>query len=209
MYKTAAIGAGVAGGVVALALVVGLGFTGVAGADGGSNRATVRDAWGKQLGTVSFVDKHDVTEVRVRMQVDPAKVATDAFHGMHIHANGDTANGVGCEANPAAEPSTWFVSADGHWKADGQDHAGHHGDLASVYVTATGHVDSRYTTSRIDRSQLRGKVVIFHALADNFGNVPVGSAANQYTANSPDALTATKNTGNAGPRLGCGVIGAK
>lgn len=48
--------------------------------------------------------------------------------------------------------------------------------------------------------------MIVHAGADNFGNVPVGGALNQYTANDVAATTATKNTGNAGDRLACGVI---
>ena len=49
-------------------------------------------------------------------------------------------------------------------------------------------------------------VVILHANPDNFGNVPTGSADNQYTANSEAATTATANTGNAGNRVACGVI---
>ena len=43
------------------------------------------------------------------------------FHGFHIHANDDPANGKGCIADPAQAPSTWFVSADGHLKAAGQN----------------------------------------------------------------------------------------
>ena len=53
---------------------------------------------------------------------------------------------------------------------------------------------------------LRNRVVILHANPDNFGNVPTGPAANQYTANSQAATTATANTGNAGNRVACGVI---
>lgn len=200
---------GLLAGIAGVAGIVALGVAGVAGADGESTRATIRDALGNRLGTVAFVDKHDITEVRLRLEFDPATITTDAYHGIHIHANGDPANGEGCVADPAKEATAWFVSADGHWKADGQDHSGHHGDLTSIYVTASGLVDARFTTSRIDRTQLDGKAVIVHALADNFGNVPVGTAANQYTANGPDAIAATKNTGNAGARLACGVIGQK
>ena len=149
------------------------------------------------------------TEVRVQLAFEPAKIATDAFHGLHLHVNGDPSNGEGCVADPTKEPTTWFVSADGHWKADGQDHSSHTGDLLSVFVTRDGRADARFTTTRIDRAALVGKAVILHASPDNFGNVPVGSAPNQYAANSADATTLTKNTGNAGARLACGVVGDK
>jgi Cu/Zn superoxide dismutase len=45
-----------------------------------------------------------------------------------------------------------------------------------------------------------------HQGPDNYGNVPVGTAPNQYTANSAEATTLTQNTGNAGARIGCAVI---
>jgi Cu/Zn superoxide dismutase len=41
------------------------------------------------------------------------------------------------------------------------------------------------------------------------GNVPLGTAANQYTPNSADATTATAKTGNAGDRIACGVISSR
>ena len=207
MKKGVLLAAGSVCGVAALGLLsVGLG--GISAADAGT-RATLRDPAGAKVGTVLFAAKRGVTEVRVELKVDTAKVATNAFHGMHIHANGDQTNGDGCVADPAKEAATWFVSADGHWKADGQDHSGHHGDLMSVFVNADGTASARYTISRVDRAALAGKALILHASADNFGNVPVGSAANQYTANSADATTATKNTGNAGARLACGVVGER
>jgi superoxide dismutase, Cu-Zn family len=188
-----------------------VGVGGLAGADGGGgdNTATFRDASGTPLGTVAFSARHDKTEIRIRLRLDPTKVTTNAHHGMHIHANADPSNGVGCIADPAKEPTTWFVSADGHWKAEGQDHGSHHGDLTSVYVASDGSVDVRSTTGPIDRAQLKGKAIVVHALADNFGNVPVGTAPNQYAPNAPDASALTKNTGNAGTRIACGVIGER
>ena len=207
MKKGVLLAGGSVLGVAALGLLsVGLG--GVSAASSGT-RVTLRDPAGSKVGTVSFANNHSATEVRVELKVDPAKVATNVFHGMHIHANGDHANGDGCVADATKEVATWFVSADGHWKADGQDHSGHDGDLMSVFVNADGTASARYIISRVDRSALAGKVLILHALADNFGNVPVGSAANQYTANGAEATTATKNTGNAGARLACGVVGER
>ena len=107
----------------------------------------------------------------------------------------------------AAKPSnTWFVSAGGHLKADGQTHGGHTGDLQSLLVNADGSADSTFTTDRFLPGDLNGRAVVLHAGADNFGNVPVGAAADQYSANSPAAVTKTQNTGNAGDRVACGVV---
>ena len=55
-------------------------------------------------------------------------------------------------------------------------------------------------------ADLAGKAVIVHAGADNFGNIPLGAALDQYTANDPAAVAKTQNTGNAGDRIACGVI---
>lgn len=201
------LGVGTVFGALAIG-VASFGLPGLSGADDGTS-ATLRDPAGLNVGTVRFSRNHDRSEVRVKLQFDPTKVTTSAFHGMHIHANGDAANGSGCIADATKEPTTWFVSADGHWKTDGQDHASHLGDLLSIYVTEDGSAEARFTISGLDRSALAGKAVIVHAERDNFGNVPVGSAANQYTPNSAEATTATKNTGNAGPRIACGVIGER
>jgi Cu-Zn family superoxide dismutase len=179
---------------------------GVAGANGRSMKVTLRDANGTIRGTVSFEDRHDGTEVRVRISDLPAAVARDAFHGFHVHANNDAANGEGCVADPAAQSNTWFVSADGHWKADAQIHSGHNGDMPSVLVTRDGTAEMRFVTERIDLGALKGRAVIFHAGADNFGNIPLGASPTQYTANDPAAVTATQNTGNAGDRVLCGLV---
>ena len=79
--------------------------------------------------------------MRVSLQLDPANAGT--YHGFHVHANNDPANGDGCIADPAGPNTGWFVSADGHWKVEGQNHSAHLGDMASLYVTADGTVDAR------------------------------------------------------------------
>ena len=180
---------------------------GGAGASGWEAEAVLRDAWGTRLGTVSFEGDEGHTSVRLKLAQVPGITALDAFHGFHIHANADAANGSGCIADPGAASSTWFVSADGHWKEDpGSNHAAHSGDMPSALVLAGGTADLRFRTGRFDPADLEGRAVILHAGPDNFGNVPVGAGANQYTATSAGALSATANTGNAGDRLACGVI---
>jgi superoxide dismutase, Cu-Zn family len=180
---------------------------GTASANDWRSKTTLRSADGNQLGTVWFKSHGGHTEVRVTLKRLPSGATLDAFHGFHIHANNDPANGDGCLADPLLASTTWFVSADGHWKAGTETHGAHLGDMPSVYANADGSVETRFTIDRIDRSQLAGKVVVLHAAADNFGNVPVGPAADQYAANSAGATTKTQNTGNAGDRIACGVIG--
>ena len=168
-------------------------------------KAALTTADGSPAGTVSFTAEAGGTEVDV--QVTPAKAVTaDRFHGIHIHANGDPANGEGCKADPAAAPATWFTAVDGHLKAGTATHADHSGDMPSVLVRKDGTASLRFTTDRFTPAEVVGKAVVLHANPDNFGNVPAGPQPEQYQPNSPAAATRTADTGNAGDRMACGVI---
>jgi Cu-Zn family superoxide dismutase len=165
----------------------------------------MRDASGQAIGTVKFVDADGFTEVRVEVRTGSA-AAGDAFHGFHIHANADA---TGCVADAAQPSNTWFTSVGGHWKSGTQTHGQHLGDMPSVFVNTDGGAVTRFTISRIPLGELDGKAVVIHAGADNFGNVPIGPSADQYAANTADAVTKTQNTGNAGDRIACGVIAGR
>jgi Cu-Zn family superoxide dismutase len=128
------------------------------------------------------------------------------FHGFHIHANDNPANGDGCIADPAQPANTHFVSADGHWNPTGATHGGHAGDMPSPLVLDNGTAFLGFTNQIDSLSDVVGRAVILHDGADNFGNIPLGAALNQYTANAQDAITLTGNTGNAGNRIACGLI---
>jgi Cu-Zn family superoxide dismutase len=172
-------------------------------------RAQLALADGTRIGSVRFWDdqRAGATVVQVRLAVPPGATTSGAFHGFHVHANDDPANGSGCIADPNQAPSTWFVSVDGHLKHDpAEKHGGHAGDLPTLYLDAGGHAEASFTVDRITPRELRGRAVILHAGADNFGNVPVGTAPDQYSANSDAAMTKTANTGNAGDRIACGVV---
>ena len=186
-------------------LVAGIVTANNVGAQTRSAKARLATAAGVRLGTVEFRTDQGSTEVRVRLAGAPG---IDAFHGFHIHANDvvTATNGEGCIADPLAAPSTWFVSADGHYNPTGQTHSHHVGDMPVVYVNADGSVETRFRIDKINPSDLAGKVVILHAGADNFANIPLGTGATQYTANSADATAGTAKTGNAGDRIACGVI---
>jgi superoxide dismutase, Cu-Zn family len=168
-------------------------------------RAQLRDPSGQIVGTVDFRIGHHAMKVDAKLRPN-RYLAPGQFHGFHVHANNDPANGQGCRATPGDPASTWFVSADGHLSATGQSHGAHHGDLPSPLVLADGTARLRFTTDRIDPGMLRGRVVILHANPDNYGNVPVGSGANQYSPNSSTAPDVTARTGNAGDRVACGLL---
>ena len=167
--------------------------------------APLRTADGTRIGTVYFATDGARTAITVRIP-RATNVAPNAFHAMHIHANDVTTNGDGCIAD-ATQPSTsWFVSADGHWKRDAAElHGNHAGDLPSVYVNANGTTQTRYVIDKLTPSEVVGRAVILHAGRDNFGNVPVGAADDQYTPGLT-AAAKTQGTGNAGDRFACGLV---
>jgi Cu-Zn family superoxide dismutase len=153
--------------------------------------AVIRNADGNPVGVVTFSDAAGTVLVRAVVHD-----LTPGFHGFHVHA-------VGSCLAPA------FTSAGGHYNPTSITHANHAGDMPSLLVNADGTGELRFKTDRFTVPDLvagGGRAVIIHGSADNFNNIPLGSASNQYTANSPDATTLTANTGNAGSRVGCGVI---
>lgn len=192
-----------------LAVPLGLGAVVLTGAPtqahGFVAQTTLRAADGTPVGHARFAVGRYRTHVAVRLDTE-GRAALNAFHGLHVHANNDPANGTGCVADPAAAPATWFVSADGHLSAPGQTHSSHLGDLPSVLVNQDGKAELRFTTGRLTRGQLAGRALVLHAGPDNFGNVPTGTAPDQYRPNSPAATTATANTGNSGARIACGTL---
>ena len=194
------------GAATATAALAGIFVWGVqASADTAEFSAKLRDPEGRIVGTVKFRVGREAMHVDAKLRPNP-HVEANAFHGFHIHANDNPANGRGCVADPSNRSSTWFVSADGHLSANGQTHGEHSGDLPSPLVMADGTARLTFSTDRIEPEDLRGKAVILHKLPDNFGNVPVGTEPNDYTANSPAATERTAATGNASDRVACGLL---
>jgi Cu-Zn family superoxide dismutase len=167
-------------------------------------RARLQDPSGQAVGTVHFRITRHATFVEARLRPN-ALVKTNAFHGFHVHANSDPANGEGCVADPDAPPATWFVSADGHLSAEMQDHGAHQGDLPSPLVLSDGTARLSFTTDRIEPWMLRGRAVVLHDDPDNFGNVPTGAGPTEYLPGK-EAEALTDRTGNAGNRVACGVV---
>jgi len=168
-------------------------------------KTTLATADGVQAGTVTFTAVARGTEVDVQVTSTNA-IGAGRFHGIHVHANDDPANGEGCKADPAMAPSTWFTAVDGHFKEGSATHNEHKGDLPSILVGKDGTASLRFTTDRFTPSDVVGKAVVVHAGADNFANVPTGDLPDQYKPNADAATAKTAATGNAGDRMACGVI---
>ena len=168
-------------------------------------KAALHTADGTRVGTVTFAV--DGTRTAITVRVPRASTITpNAFHAMHLHANDVPTNGDGCIADASQPSATWFVSADTHWKRDAAEvHGRHAGDLPSVYVNSDGTTSNRYVVDKLTPAEVVGRAVILHAGPDNFGNVPVGVADDQYTP-GVTALAKTQGTGNAGDRFACGLV---
>jgi Cu-Zn family superoxide dismutase len=197
---------------LATAAVVGMFATSQAGA-ASSVHATLRDAAGKTVGTVTFKKDGGSTLVIADFKKN-ANVTTGTFHGFHIHANNLPADdlvgfGSGCKAS-GTDPAKWFLSADGHYSTSpAQTHGAHAGDMPSVLVEKNGAAHLSFTTDRIKVKDLKGKAVMLHAGPDNFGNIPLDETGKdhlKYMSNGPEALLKTAKTGNSGDRVACGVV---
>lgn len=131
-------------------------------------------------GTVTFVQKADGSvDVTAHLTGVPAGV-----HGFHIHDKGDcgdNGNAAGGHFNPAG-------TAHGAPAAD----AHHAGDFGNITADAQGMAHASFNTRSITvtagPNSVVGHAVILHA--------------------NPDDLV-TQPTGNAGPRIACGVVEMK
>jgi superoxide dismutase, Cu-Zn family len=128
-------------------------------------------------GTVRFTQ----LEHGVEINADISGLAPGS-HGFHIHEFGDCS---------AADGS----SAGGHFNPEGKPHGGpdsaaaHAGDYGNLEADASGHALLKLISHRITLDQglsgVIGRSVIVHGKADDLTSQPAG---------------------NAGPRIGCGVI---
>ena len=131
-------------------------------------------------GTVELAQNADGSvDVTVKLTGVPAGV-----HGFHIHDKGD------CGDNGNAAGGHFNPSATAHGAPSADPH--HAGDFGNVTADASGNVNAHFTTRSITLSEgansAVGHAIILHA--------------------NPDDLT-TQPTGNAGPRIACGVVQMK
>jgi Cu-Zn family superoxide dismutase len=128
-------------------------------------------------GTVTFTQDGD--EVRVRASLTGLK--PNAQHGFHVHEKGDCSSGDGMSTgghyNPAGTP---------HGPQGAQHHAG---DMPSLQADAYGNASASFELKGVSiagaTNDLVGRGLIVHRDPDDYKTQP---------------------TGNAGPRIACGVI---
>jgi len=157
-----------------------------AASDGKTARATVRDANGAVLGSVTIQQADGKLVV-----VGILSGLTAGFHGFHIHTTGL------CEAP--------FTTAGGHLNPGGTTHGQHAGDLPSLKVSADGRALAIFDTDSVTLAQIfdaDGAAIIIHAAPDNFANIPTRYEA----AGVPGPDAATLATGDSGARVACGVL---
>lgn len=158
-------------------------------------KVDLKDASGATVGTANFVKDGNHVQLTVE-----AHGLRPGFHGLHIHQIGK------CEPNsvaPTGGPAGDFLSAGGHLQVGSAKEHPASGDLTSLEVRADGQAKLVTTTDKVTLEDIKGKALMIHADADNFGNIP-----NRYVradgVAGPDESTLA--TGDAGGRVACGVI---
>jgi len=131
-------------------------------------------------GTVHFTDVTD----GVRVVADVRGLEPGSKHGFHIHAYGDATEPDGTSAGGHYDPD-----ATGHHARANAEQPHHAGDLGNLTANAEGRAHDERVIRDITvagaNNPIIGRGVIIHAKRDDFG----------------------QPTGNAGARIGLGVIG--
>lgn len=137
-------------------------------------------------GQVEFVDLGDAVEVRYNL----SGLAPGRGHGFHVHETGD------CGADSTGTPGS---AAGGHFNPMASPHgapsavatARHAGDLGNITPDAEGRAVGTVVDSVLafdGPTSLLGKALVVHAGTDDLASQP---------------------SGDAGDRVGCGVIGRR
>ncbi|XP_013410092.1 superoxide dismutase [Cu-Zn] isoform X2 [Lingula anatina] len=136
-------------------------------------------------GNIDMIQRQGVLEVRVNISGLPLDGSQE--HGLHVHAFGDLSGGCG--------------STKGHYNPTGVTHGAptdvvrHIGDWGNVPQDKNGQIVTSFfdgIASLVGKNNIVGRAIVLHTGKDDLGRG--GNAAS--LAN-----------GNAGPRLGCCVIG--
>jgi Cu-Zn family superoxide dismutase len=133
----------------------------------------------KVMGVVKFSD----TGSGVKATADIDGLAPNSEHGFHIHEFGD------CTDMAKAMSTGGHFNPEKHQHGKPGDAMSHPGDMGNLKADDKGHAHSEVTligASVSGKNAILGRGVIVHEKTDDFTTQP---------------------TGNAGGRIGCGVIG--
>lgn len=169
--------------------------------------ATVQDAQGNDLGTARVIPRDDgKTTVRIS-----AAGLAPGFHGFHVHSAG-LCDPAATDSSGTASP---FFTAGGHFNpVTANTHGAHAGDMPPLLAAVDGTAWLKFVTDRFvprDLMDADGSAIVLHAGPDNLAHVPGTTTAGgeRYHSHVDDifgADAATKATGDAGARFGCGVL---
>ena len=112
-------------------------------------------------------------------------------HGFHIHQWGNLSNS-----------KNMCLSAKGHFNPKGVPHGTHVGDLGNLQADASGNsilndkgVGGTNTINLSGPHSIVGRACVLHAGTDDLGK------------GTGEKMKGSKASGNAGPRIACGVVG--
>uniref|UniRef100_D3TRM9 Superoxide dismutase [Cu-Zn] n=1 Tax=Glossina morsitans morsitans TaxID=37546 RepID=D3TRM9_GLOMM len=139
---------------------------------------------GDAKGTVFFEQNDECAPVKVTGEINGL---SKGLHGFHVHEFGDNTNGC--------------TSAGAHFNPCNKEHGAptdnerHIGDLGNVESNGSGPTKVNISDSLISlfgEHSILGRTLVVHADQDDLGK---------------GGHELSKSTGNAGARIGCGVIG--
>ena len=139
---------------------------------------------GDANGTVYFEQEKEGCPVVVKGEVNGL---SKGLHGFHVHEFGDNTNGC--------------TSAGPHFNPFGKEHGApcdenrHLGDLGNIEASGDGPTKVEISDNKITlfgANSIVGRTIVVHADPDDLGK---------------GGHELSKSTGNAGARIGCGVIG--
>lgn len=134
-------------------------------------------------GSVKGYIKLKDTKLGLKISIDLTNIK-EGYHGFHIHNYGDLREG--CK------------SLGSHYNPDNKTHGGlhskikHKGDLGNIYASKNNSVKTYFYVNDLKVKELLGRSIVIHEKKDDLGK-----------GNNKESLI----TGNAGKRIGCGIIG--
>lgn len=136
-------------------------------------------------GIIKFTQKKKTTRVKVEYYIEGLK---DGEHGFHVHEYGDLTDGC--------------MSACAHFNPFNKNHGGRHSE--ERHVGDLGNIESKNKISKgyfyddvISLDVKKPNSIVGRAIVVHAGEDDLGKGGNEESL----------KTGNAGKRLGCGIIG--